>query len=136
MLTWIQALEVWNNNKGGVWCVPRKGSKAYDDVIAIMRRGGGDKSDALKNALQELKDAIPEIKEVKREIKTKTKEELREKYQQYSKKIDRITKKIVDAYDALEQDMPERMKTKSLARARQLRKRLDKVENLYLASLE
>ena len=38
--SWIEALKIWNQNKGGVWCVPRKGSKAYDDVLAIMRARG------------------------------------------------------------------------------------------------
>jgi len=38
--SWIEALKIWNQQKGGVWCVPRKGSKAYDDVLAIMRGMG------------------------------------------------------------------------------------------------
>lgn len=33
---WIMALKQYNNEKGGSWCVPRKGSPDYDRVRAIM----------------------------------------------------------------------------------------------------
>jgi len=32
--TWIQALKI--HNKGGNWCVPKKGSSEYDKVKATM----------------------------------------------------------------------------------------------------
>lgn len=42
---WVQALKVWNKQRGdGKWIVPKKGTKEYDEVKAIMdegiRRGG------------------------------------------------------------------------------------------------
>lgn len=33
---WITALKKWNENKGGPWCVPKKGSADYDAVKALM----------------------------------------------------------------------------------------------------
>jgi hypothetical protein len=33
---WIQALREWN--KGGIWCIPRKGSKDMEEVQAIMAK--------------------------------------------------------------------------------------------------
>jgi hypothetical protein len=33
---WIEALKAWNTEKGGPWCVPRKGSPEYDIVRGIM----------------------------------------------------------------------------------------------------
>lgn len=33
---WITALKKWNTSKGGPWCVPRKGTKEYDEVRKIM----------------------------------------------------------------------------------------------------
>ena len=36
-LTWIQALKIWNKDHNQ-WCVPRKGSKEYDEVEKIRRK--------------------------------------------------------------------------------------------------
>lgn len=36
-MKWIDALKIWN--KGKKWCVPRKGTKDYDKVRAIMAKG-------------------------------------------------------------------------------------------------
>lgn len=37
MPSWIQALKLWNEQKNeGKWCVPRKGSAAHAEVIALM----------------------------------------------------------------------------------------------------
>lgn len=33
---WITALKQWNENKGGPWCVPKKGSTDYEAVKALM----------------------------------------------------------------------------------------------------
>ena len=35
MRTWMEALRAWNANKS-VWCIPKKGTKAYNEVRAIM----------------------------------------------------------------------------------------------------
>lgn len=36
-ITWISALKKWNGEQGGAWCLPRKGSNAYDEVMDIRR---------------------------------------------------------------------------------------------------
>jgi len=43
MLSWLEALKVWNT--GRMWCIPRKGTKEYDEVKAIMK---GKKEKATK----------------------------------------------------------------------------------------
>ena len=35
-LTWIQALKKWNE-KNENWCVPRKDTEGYNEVMALMR---------------------------------------------------------------------------------------------------
>lgn len=35
-LSWVEALKIWNKSHGGVWCIPKKGSAGYDEVIGIM----------------------------------------------------------------------------------------------------
>jgi hypothetical protein len=35
---WIEALKVWNaKRKNSGWCVPRKGTPDYNEVMALMR---------------------------------------------------------------------------------------------------
>ena len=37
---WIYALKIWNKERGdGVWIVPKKGTKEYSEVKAIMDKG-------------------------------------------------------------------------------------------------
>ena len=35
MRPWLEALKAWNEKKD-VWCIPKRGTKAYNEVIAIM----------------------------------------------------------------------------------------------------
>jgi hypothetical protein len=42
-MKWIEALKVFNNNKS-VWSIPRKGTKDYDEVRAIMADGAAPKA--------------------------------------------------------------------------------------------
>lgn len=37
--SWIEALKKWNNttNKGKAYCIPKKGSKEYDEVRKLMK---------------------------------------------------------------------------------------------------
>jgi hypothetical protein len=35
-MSWIQALKIWNRGRD-VWCVPKGGTKEYDEVIDIMQ---------------------------------------------------------------------------------------------------
>jgi hypothetical protein len=34
-MRWVEALKIWNDTKD-TWCIPKKGSKGYDEVMAIM----------------------------------------------------------------------------------------------------
>jgi len=40
MANWIEALREWNKSNDG-WCVPRRGSKEYEEVISIMNKQSG-----------------------------------------------------------------------------------------------
>jgi hypothetical protein len=69
---WITALKQWNGEKGGPWCVPRKGSPEYDEVRAIMdgketpaRKAQREKGnvDRMAKALQQLRGIEAETKE-------------------------------------------------------------------------
>ena len=40
-LTWIQALKKWNE-KNENWCVPRKDTEGYNEVMALMNHEGRD----------------------------------------------------------------------------------------------
>ena len=42
MSKWTDALKEWNQGKSG-WCIPRKGTAEYDQVIRLM--GGPPKRD-------------------------------------------------------------------------------------------
>jgi len=35
---WIQALKAYNSQKGGKWCVPKKGTADYDKIVKIMAK--------------------------------------------------------------------------------------------------
>jgi hypothetical protein len=39
-MRWVEGLKIWNEKKGGAWCVPRKGTPEHAEVKAIM---AGDK---------------------------------------------------------------------------------------------
>jgi hypothetical protein len=80
---WIQALREWN--KGGIWCIPRKGTKDMEEVRAIMDKiragqkapkgapieapAGPDIRDFMKGKVKPAKLDIPRFKK-KTEYKT------------------------------------------------------------------
>lgn len=38
-MRWVDALKIWNSKKTsckGTWCIPKKGTKAHKEVMAIM----------------------------------------------------------------------------------------------------
>lgn len=39
---WIQALKEWNTGKKEMYCIPKKGSNAYNEVRAIMNKMNAD----------------------------------------------------------------------------------------------
>ena len=55
---WITALKAWNaKSKKGTWCVPRKGTKEYDEVRSMMGGGaGGVPVSAMKKVYEEAKE--------------------------------------------------------------------------------
>ena len=69
-LTWIQALKKWNSTNT-CWCVPRKGTEQYNEVMAMM------KEDTPKKKVK-----IPE-----EEKKTKRKKQSNENVKTIEKKV-------------------------------------------------
>lgn len=43
---WMIALKMWNEkyNKSGKWCVPKKNSKEYEQVVKVMNGGSFDEA--------------------------------------------------------------------------------------------
>jgi len=40
-MKWVEALAIWNKTKStGSWCIPKKGTKDYDEVVKIMQGTG------------------------------------------------------------------------------------------------
>jgi hypothetical protein len=35
--TWFEALKEWNKKKGGKYVIPKKGSKEYNEIKALMK---------------------------------------------------------------------------------------------------
>ena len=73
---WLSALKTWNSsrNAGSMWCMPKKGSKEYDEVKAIMEGKEApkkqDEKEQIKILLEFLKNVIadsPNNKEMKEE---------------------------------------------------------------------
>lgn len=36
-MSWIEALKSWNKKKGGKYTIPKKGTKEYNEVKALMK---------------------------------------------------------------------------------------------------
>ena len=36
-MSWMEALKAWNKKKGGKYSIPKKGSKDYNEVKAMMK---------------------------------------------------------------------------------------------------
>jgi len=60
---WMTALRLWNEkyNKTGKWCVPKKGSEEYNEVVKVM--GGGSFNEPKKGRPKK------EVKEDKKQPK-------------------------------------------------------------------
>ena len=52
-MRWVEALKLWNAKKGGMWCVPKKGTPEHAEVKKIM----GPTKAELKRALKERESA-------------------------------------------------------------------------------
>ena len=35
--TWLNALKEWNSKQNGKWTIPKKGTKGYTEVKALMK---------------------------------------------------------------------------------------------------
>ena len=75
-LTWIQALKKWNESNDGSWCIPRKGSQAYEEVKAIMT--GEEKKKETKEKKVKPKKEKKEKKVFKKDEQEEKKEEIKE----------------------------------------------------------
>lgn len=76
-MRWVDALKEWNKSSP-TWCIPRKGTKAYDEVKAIM---AGNKIEASAEPKAEAKPMAQgiDMREVQRKRKQKAKlEELKQ----------------------------------------------------------
>jgi len=36
-MSWVEALKAWNKKRGGDYMIPKKGSKEYNEVKALMK---------------------------------------------------------------------------------------------------
>ena len=63
MPSWMQALKIWNKDHGQ-WCIPRKDTNEYKEVIKIMNTGKQVVNTPVKNKLDLLYES-DEIKKAK-----------------------------------------------------------------------
>jgi hypothetical protein len=54
-MKWIEALKIYNQSKD-MWCIPKKGTEDYNEVIAIMK--GERKSLSFRTTKIKLKKGI------------------------------------------------------------------------------
>ena len=85
-LTWIQALKKWNESNDGTWCVPRKGSQAYEEVKAIMT--GEEKKKETKE-----KKVKPKKEKKDKKVVKKDEQEKKEEIKGQNNYIERISLK-------------------------------------------
>ena len=58
-MKWIDALKVWNEQHNGTWCVPKKGTPGYNQVIAIMNAGAPTAKAAADTATEDTATNTP-----------------------------------------------------------------------------
>ena len=84
MNSWLEALREWNNNKGGTYSVPKKGTKEHWEVLALSKRKSTKAKEskqfspetiAKNNAAAEKKAAKMAATAAAREAKLKAKKE-------------------------------------------------------------
>lgn len=80
MPTWMSALKEWNA-KSGTWCVPRKGSLAYAEVLKLMHP-----------------EAEGLVKKMKQEIEIKIKTQLKKEESDKRKAKPKKLKKTMNIY--------------------------------------
>jgi hypothetical protein len=123
---WITALKEWNGKSPGTWCVPRKGSSAYDEVREIFTRlkegqppkePKGRKAKAAKEAeeqaskeraAEERMEQRAEEVAVRRgeEAKARRKEEALKKVRKYAQGIREKTSFCADKKDDISKLIP------------------------------
>jgi hypothetical protein len=80
MPTWMSALKQWNA-KSGTWCVPRKGSLAYAEVLKLMHP-----------------EAEGLVKKMKQEIEIKIKTQMKKEESDKRKAKPKKLKKTINIY--------------------------------------
>ena len=83
-MRWVDALKIWNGQRSGAWCVPRKGSPEHAEVKKIME---GEKSET--KAGKPIKAEEPKKEEPpKKKFKTN-----KQKLEEIKGRLDTATKK-------------------------------------------
>lgn len=77
---WINALRKWNTEKGGPWCVPRKGSPEYEHIRDLMvgKESEGEKSAREERNKIRQSDALSKLRGVEGETKARNEARKRE----------------------------------------------------------
>lgn len=108
--SWITALKKWNEKKGGAWCVPKKGTKDYDEVRALM---GERKAPAREKKKREKKEVnvVKELEKTSLSIKKLTnmadiKRQLKgvKRFNEFSK----VNKKYREEYKRLQKELKDK----------------------------
>lgn len=107
---WIDALKEYNKNKGQ-WCLPKKGSKEYDEVKKIMDRNKKPKKSVIEPKKEKPKKSLIEmmkefnnkynLSEIKKQT-FNTKEELQKYIDEYVKEINDIRNQLGKIEDQIE----------------------------------
>jgi hypothetical protein len=92
-MRWVEALKIWNGKRGGLWCVPKKGTPEHAEVKKIMgptkaemRKAEKEKAKAPKE--EETQFQIEEGPEVSAaEVKAEARRQRLEKGRQITKKV-------------------------------------------------
>ena len=77
-LTWIQALKKWNSTNT-CWCVPRKGTEQYNEVMALMKEDTSKKKVKKPEEEKKIKKKKQSNENVKNIEKKVVKEDIKEK---------------------------------------------------------
>ena len=92
-MKWVEALKVWNEKKGGKWCVPRKGSPEHAEVMKII---GSEKKPAEKKEVSvKPAEKKPIAKKPTREQVLKAMEEYKQKKESEKAKKADLERKLV-----------------------------------------
>jgi hypothetical protein len=132
-MKWIEALKQWNSQKD-MWCIPRKGTKEYDEVKAIMT------SDKPKEQPKEVKKQTEkEMKEMERmgaedfDVKTPVKKTINkksEKTEKVKKESKKSIKKQMEEAKKAKEEEEEKIETE-----KRLAEKQEEIERIYATGI-